>query len=201
MKYRPQWTLLAAGALVVIALFTYPTWRSYISLRGGGPDYANASEAQRAVFQQMRRTPGANPATAYAASLTQIPAPTSDNPTPDLASVQAVKSGEFSELDPVHTASGRATIYRRIDNSLLLRLDDFSATNGPDLAVYLSVVASPKTGAEMRTSNLHFRVGTLKGNRGNQNYEMPAETKLERYKSVVLFSETLDTVYSYASLQ
>jgi hypothetical protein len=200
MKYRPRWALLAAGALVVIALFTYPSWRGFFTTTGGGGvDYANASEAQKEVYSQMRRTPGANPATAYAYSQTIVPAPTSDYPTPDNASLQAVKIGQFVEIDAVHTATGRATIYRRSDNSLTLRFDDFAVTNGPGLVVILSTNSAPKTAAEVEAGPF-FRVGDLKGSKGNQNYDIPAELKLERYKSVVIFSEPLKTVYSFATL-
>ncbi len=203
MKHRPRWALLTFGALIVLTLYTYPTWRKLLTVRGGTTaDYANASDDQRAIFTQMRKTPNANPATAYAAMLITVIAPTSDVPTPDSAAMTAIKSGDFIQIDAVHTASGHATLYRRIDNSLLLRFDNFSVTNGPNLNVYLSAADAPTTFDEMAVGQRQILIGALKGSVGNQNYTyIPPELDLSRYKSVVLFDDSLKTVYSTAPLQ
>lgn len=201
MRYRPNWTLLALGALIVLALFTYPAWRGFITVRLGGQDFSDVTEAQRAALAQIRRTQGPNAAgTAYRALQTIIPAPTADRPTPDGARFQPVKGGDFIELDAIHSGSGRAVIYRNaVDNSLILRLDEFSVTNGPGMAVILCEVAVPKSSAEV-LSGQYFRVATLKATNGNQNYEIPPELRLERYKSVVIYSEDLRTIYTSAAL-
>src|SRR5579859_1907119 len=138
MKSRPPWLLLGLGALVVLALFTYPTWRKVLTFRGGGSstDYSGASSAQQDLLLQMRRTPGADPQTVYQSMLTVVPAPTSDAPTPDPSQAQPIKSGNFVTIDAIHTATGKAILYRLTDNSLLLRFDGFSVTNGPALSVY-----------------------------------------------------------------
>jgi hypothetical protein len=201
MRYRPNWGLVTIGALLVLVLFTFPAWRGFVNVRLGGQDFSDASESQRAALLQIRRTQGPNAAgTAYRSLLTIVPAPTKDRPTPDGGRFQPVKGGEFIELDAIHIARGRAVIYRNAaDNSLLLRLDEFSVTNGPGLAVVLSEVAVPKTSAEV-LSGQYFRVATLKATNGNQNYEIPPELRLERYKSVVIYSEDLKTIYSSAAL-
>lgn len=206
MRHRPRWALIGIGALIVAALFTYPSWRGLITLRGGsGGDFANASDAQREVFAQIRKDKngGLSAAqTAYAAMLTVIPAPTQDLPTPDAAAMQPIKSGDFIQLDALHTAKGKVTLYRLVNNSLLLRFDDFSVTNGPRLNVYLSAAAAPKDTKELNLNNWQFLVGALKGSTGSQNYtRIPAELDLSPYKSVVIYSEDLKAVYSSAPLQ
>jgi hypothetical protein len=200
MRYRPNWGLLTLGALIVVALFTYPTWRTFIILRSTGQDFSDLNANQQNVLAGIRRTQGANAAsTSYHAIKTIIPAPTQDLPTPGSVS-QAVKSGEFIEIDAIHTAKGRATIYRNAaNNSLVLRFDEFTITNGPGLAVYLCVMPTPKTPAEVKSGD-YFRVSTLKGTIGNQNYEIPPELQLGRYRSVVVFSEDLNIIYTSAAL-
>ncbi len=205
MKNRPPWLLLGLGALVVLVLFTYPTWRKFLPTRTGSgstTDFSQASAAQRDLLLQMRRTPGADPATVYQSMLTVVPAPTSDVPTPDSVQAQPIKSGDFLTIDPIHTASGHVTLYRLTDNSLLLRFDDFSVTNGPSLNVYLCAAESPLTAADLATGKLQLLVAPLKGSTGAQNYtRIPPELDLSRYKSVVIFSETLQAIYSSAPLR
>lgn len=200
MRYRPNWGLLLLGALVVIGLFTYPVWRTFIVIRTTGLDFSDLNQNQQNALIQIRRTQGPNAVgTAYFALKTAIPAPTQDFPTPNSVS-QAVKGGQFIEIDAIHSAKGRATIYRNAsDNSLTLRFDEFFVINGPTLKVYLSVNPTPKTAAEVKAGDF-FVVSTLKGTFGNQNYELPPELTLARYRSVVIFSEDFNVIYSSAAL-
>src|SRR5258708_19418715 len=144
MKSRPRWSLLAAGALIVLVLFTFPLWR--VSLVAPGPkgSFALANDAQREAFSKISKSNGgAVPATAYWAMLTAIPAPTAEQPTPSLPDAVPVRSGEFVSLDAVRQATGTVTLYRSADGSLLLRFDNFLVTNGPQMAVYLVGTAAP----------------------------------------------------------
>ena len=205
MRSRPRWLLLMLGALIVLALFTYPTWRKFLTARQTtSTDFANISPDQRSLLLQLRRTPSAVPniaQTVYAAMIITVPAPTSDASTPDSANAQPIKSGNFISIDAIHTAHGTATLYRLADNSLLLRFDDFSVTNGPGLTVYLSAAVAPLTAEDLATGQLQLKLGALRGTFGSQNYtRLPPELDLTRYKSVVLYSEPLRTVYSSAPL-
>jgi Electron transfer DM13 len=203
MTYRPRWALLGFGAVIVVLLFTYPTWRKFLTGRASAGAYAGASDAQKEVFADISKKSGRDAAsTAYIAMLTVVPAPTNEQPTPALPDAQAVLTGEFIALDAVHTASGHVTLYRSANGNLLLRFDDFSVTNGPDLHVYLSGNAAPKTKADLGVSGvLEIDIGPLKGSIGNQQYPVPAELKIANYKSVVIYSESLAAVYSTARLQ
>lgn len=73
-------------------------------------------------------TPSAAPDSAEATenlTLTEVPDP------------QAVRRGSFSSRNR-YTVKGRAEIYELAGGRRVLRLEDFSSTNGPDLRVYLS---------------------------------------------------------------
>jgi hypothetical protein len=200
MRYRPNWILLTLGGLVVVALFTYPAWRRFVNVTRA-VDFADASVEEKGLFQgTIRRTLGPSVAlTMYASYRTVIPAPTFDNPPLDTARYQPVLLGEFAEIDAIRKARGRAMIYRGIDNTLFLRFEEFSATYAPDLIVILSVNPAPRTFDEAQTG-LYYRVAALKGTRGNQNYEIPTELQLNRYKSVVILSESLKAIYTFAVL-
>ncbi len=201
MKYRPHWALLGFGAIIVALLFTYPTWRNFLPTRGVSNGFSAVTDAQRQVLSDMRKTPGAA-ATTYAAMLTAVPAPTNEQPTPVLPDAQIIASATFSELDAIHTAKGSVSLYRSANGDLLLRFDDFAVTNGPELKVYLCGVSEPKTSADLNSGGVsEYPVAPLKGSVGNQQYVIPRELSITRYKSVVIYSESLQTIYSYAVLQ
>lgn len=90
-----------------------------------------------------------------------------------------IADGEFQPGDSTYRIEGKATITEE-NGKRTLSLTDFDVSNGPDLYVYL--VRSPNTdnqtvkdavGAENFVS-----LGTLKGNRGNQMYEIPNDLEL-----------------------
>jgi hypothetical protein len=99
---------------------------------------------------------------------------------------------------PGDTADGSATIYRLVDNSLLLRLEDFSATNGPDLFVALSSSDNPDRDGLLNSE--WIQLDALKGNQGNQNYTLPADLDLSAYRTVVIWCRAFDIVFGYAVL-
>ena len=104
------------------------------------------------------------------------------------------------DQDSIHKGSGTAIIYRGPDGSLLLRLENFSVTNGPDLHVYLSPHPNPGRGGQVRTAG-YVDLGELKGNRGNQNYPIPAGVDIDIQQSVVIYCVPFSVVFSVAMLQ
>ena len=111
-----------------------------------------------------------------------------------------LKVGEFMDADRIHRGSGTATIYRGPDGSLLLRLENFSVTNGPGLHVYLSPHSNPNRGGQVRTAG-YVDLGELKGNRGNQNYPIPAGVDIGIQQSVVIYCVPFSVVFSVAMLE
>jgi hypothetical protein len=82
---------------------------------------------------------------------------------------QLIGSGTFVGLAG-HDGTGDAGIFRLEDGSFVLRLENFDIENGPDLELYLvpgEASYSPGGGS------LHF--GGLKGNVGDQTYEIPRD--------------------------
>jgi hypothetical protein len=206
MKYRPRWSLLGIGAIIVVVLFTYPQWHTFLQRRTGGGLYPNASDAQREVLGKMNKidpssVPNAAP-TAYVSMLTVVPAPTKEEPTPDLPDAQIILSGSFADLDALRTASGDISLYRSADGSLLLRFDNFSVANAPQLTVYLCGNAQPQLSTDLDIPGAsRFPVGPLKGTKGNQQYSLPRELTVSRYKSVVIYSDGLGLIYAFAELK
>jgi hypothetical protein len=72
-----------------------------------------------------------------------------------------------------HSGSGDAGIFQNPDGSYVLRFENFDIENGPDLEVYL-VPGADQT--SLAPGSIHL--GGLKGNVGDQTYDLPAGTNL-----------------------
>ena len=81
----------------------------------------------------------------------------------------------------------------------MLRLEDFRATNGPDLHVLLSPAADPASRDELQTAG-YVGLGKLKGNIGNQNYEIPANIDPNAQGSVIIYCMPFHVIFSVAPL-
>jgi hypothetical protein len=93
--------------------------------------------------------------------------------------------------DGFHKAEGIAKVITLADGKTFLRLENLKATNGPDLYVYLS------TGKDV--SDI-VNLGRLKGNIGNQNYEIPTGTDLSKYSTVLIWCKAFSTLFGSAIL-
>ena len=113
------------------------------------------------------------------------------------ASVVKVKLGSFRDADSFHKGSGTATIYRSADGKNLLRLEEFSVTNGPDLHVLLVPNPDPQGRSDVEG---YITLGKLKGNLGNQNYFLPDGDDGSGYGSVVIYCMPFHVVFSVATL-
>jgi hypothetical protein len=126
-------------------------------------------------------------------------AATASDAMPAAAEPRALAHGAFGEVDQVHKGSGTATIYR-VGREIVLRLDPFEVTNGPDLYVYLSGHPAPRNSQQLH-EGAALEVARLKGNIGAQNYALPADTDLSKYKSAVIYCRRFSVVFSTAELQ
>lgn len=101
-------------------------------------------------------------------------------------------SGTFVGVnDGIHNAEGDAYVIPLEDGNSILRLENFAATNGPGLHVYL---ATDKGASE------YVDLGKLKANNGNQNYGIPEGTDLDRYDKVLIWCEPFRVLFGSALL-
>ena len=110
-----------------------------------------------------------------------------------------VAEGSFKDADSFHRGSGQATIYQTPDGANLLRLENLDVTNGPALHVILSPHEDPDRSEQVKIEG-YVDLGDLKGNRGNQNYEIPAGVDVSVIKSVVIYCKPFAVVFSVATL-
>jgi hypothetical protein len=94
--------------------------------------------------------------------------------------------------DGIHNAEGLAKVITLDDDSMILRLENFKATNGPDLYVYLSTD---------NTASDFVNLGRLKGSIGNQNYDIPEGTDFSRYDTVLIWCQAFSVLFGSAELE
>jgi hypothetical protein len=123
-----------------------------------------------------------------------------DDPMPEAASNSPtiVVQGQFQDADSFHKGAGQATIYQLLDSNHVLRFENFEATNGPDLHVLLAKHPAPTSRDQIMEGYLDL--GSLKGNIGNQNYDIPAGTDISEYRSIVIYCMPFHVIFSTASL-
>ena len=98
-----------------------------------------------------------------------------------------------------HETKGVATIYRLNDGRRALRLTAFSTSNGPDVRVYL--VAASDVQKEDAAKRAGFvDLGPLKGNIGDQNYDVPAGLDLTKYRAVSIWCRRFSVNFGAAPL-
>ena len=121
---------------------------------------------------------------------------TSVNETP-AAQGRSLATGEFRSLE--HGTTGTAAIVELPDGSHILRFEDLDTLNGPDLHVYLSRVAASDDASAYGEGFVDL--GKLKGNKGNQNYEIPPGTDLTQFRSVVIWCKRFTVGFGVAPLE
>lgn len=101
-----------------------------------------------------------------------------------------------------HTTSGTVRILRLPDGSRTLRLENLDTSNGPDLRVLITdaPVKEGRAGWFVFDKGAHTSLGKLKGNKGDQNYALPAGLDLNRYTSVSIWCDRFDVSFGAAAL-
>jgi len=113
---------------------------------------------------------------------------------------QTLETGKFH--GKVHATSGRATVYQEVDGKLVLRLTNFKTSNGPDVHVILVAAKDAMDDANFLKDNMEkVELGKLKGNAGNQSYEIPAGTDLTRFRTVSIYCERFNANFGAAPLE
>lgn len=109
----------------------------------------------------------------------------------------ALNKGNFKGL--AHETKGTAAIYQLADGKRTLRLSDFETSNGPDVHVYLTVAEVEKGNDAIKQAGF-IDLGSMKGNKGDQNYDIPAEADLDKYRNVTIWCARFGVNFGMAVL-
>ncbi|HEV3473796.1 MAG TPA: DM13 domain-containing protein [Actinomycetota bacterium] len=106
--------------------------------------------------------------------------------------------GEFISLE--HDSRGRALVLETRDGRRFLRFEEFETSNGPDLLVYLSSKTPAGSDDWYGYDQDFVDLGPLKGNLGDQNYEIPDGVDLSRYSTAVVWCRRFEVGFAAATL-
>lgn len=109
----------------------------------------------------------------------------------------AITKGTFKSL--AHETKGTASIYQLGDGKRTLRLTEFETSNGPDVHVYLTA-AEVEKGSDAIKQTGFIDLGSMKGNKGDQNYDIPADVDLSKYKNVTIWCARFGVNFGQAGL-
>jgi hypothetical protein len=113
------------------------------------------------------------------------------------AAMTPLVTGHFH--DGAHKTSGTASVYQLGDGKQVLRLTSFETSNGPDVHLYL-VAAADALDNETVTQAGYLDLGSLKGNQGDQNYDLPAGVDLNKYKAATIWCKRFSVNFGTAPL-
>ncbi|GGQ46167.1 DM13 domain-containing protein [Streptomyces mutabilis] len=120
--------------------------------------------------------------------------------TPASAGPVTLASGGL--ISHEHATSGTVKLVRLTDGSHIVRVENLDTSNGPDLRVWLTdaPVKRGTAGWHVFDDGNYVSLGKLKGNKGNQNYTVPAGVDPSRYTSVSVWCDRFDVSFGAAEL-
>jgi hypothetical protein len=110
---------------------------------------------------------------------------------------QVLASGNFHGV--AHKGVGRATIYQLGGGKRVLRFSNFETSNGPDVRVYLVPTKDANDSETVKQAGF-VELGALKGNIGDQNYELSSELDLNKYRAVTIWCKRFGINFATAPL-
>lgn len=127
-------------------------------------------------------------------------APPSASATPSPSGPVTVAQGSF--ISHEHATTGTVKVVRLADGTHTLRLEGLDTSNGPDLRVWLSdaPVKEGKAGWGVFDDGKYVNLARLKGNKGDQNYPLPADVDWSKYPSVSIWCDRFDVSFGAAAL-
>jgi hypothetical protein len=110
---------------------------------------------------------------------------------------KSLKQGRFHSV--AHDTTGDAAIYELANGNRVLRFTDFATSNGPGVNIYL-VAAKDAKDSETVTNAGFVSLGPIKGTKGDQNYELPANLDLSKYGAVTVWCKRFSVNFGTAPL-
>ena len=124
-----------------------------------------------------------------------LPVAAAQSPQPGTAAM--LSSGRFHSV--AHETKGSATVYRLADGGRVLRLTEFTTSNGPDVRVYLVAASDAADNATVKRAGF-VELGKLKGTDGDQNYDVPSDLDLSKYRAVTIWCKRFAVNFATAPL-
>ncbi|MGY4911647.1 DM13 domain-containing protein [Micromonospora aurantiaca (nom. illeg.)] len=165
-----------------VSLYLFQPWRLVTD--------REVREALPTVAEPQQAGTTGSPATG-----TAVPSPTGAPPA-DVV----LAAGDFVTHE--HDTSGRAQLVRLADGRRQLLLRGLDTSDGPDLRVWLTdrKVLTGRAGWQVFDDGRWVELGRLKGNIGDQAYDIPASVDLDGLRSVSIWCKRFAVSFGAAPL-
>lgn len=175
LRHPVTWVVLSIAVLgIALGLWFFQPWKLWT--------HSRVDEAIPTAATQ----PASQPSTSSTSTSTP-PAP-----QPEVLAEGGFVNGE-------HDTSGTARVLRLTDGSRILRLENFSTSDGPDVHVWLSEAKAGGPDGSFDDGR-YVRLGKMKATDGNQNYAIPEDAKLNGLNSVVIWCDRFNVAFGSAAL-
>lgn len=183
MTRRRRWlVLLLVPALVAgaVGLALFQPWKLWVD-----DTVAEAAPTVAATVEPPATTTGSRPAPTTPA------AP---------AAPELLASGSFVSHE--HETTGSVRVLGLPGGRRVLRIEDLDTSNGPDLKVWLTdaPVRAGRAGWFVFDDGRYVDLGRLKGNRGSQNYDLPAAVDLRELSSLSIWCDRFNVSFGAVRL-
>lgn len=174
-------SVVLVGIVAVFGLYWFQPWKLFTDTR--------VDEALPVVE--------VTPTATSAASAGAGSSPSAATP----AGNRVLAAGDFVTHE--HETTGSAEIVRLADGRHRLVLRDLATSNGPDLRVWLTdqPVVRGAAGWRVFDDGRWFEVARLKGNRGDQVYELPDSVRPADFRSVSIWCKRFSVSFGAADLK
>lgn len=125
--------------------------------------------------------------------------PANEAMAPEPTGPVALGTGPLMDADAFHKGSGQVTLYRLEDGSHLIRMEDIKVTNGPELHVLLAPIHGLEGRDDLQAAG-YIDLGSLKGNIGSQNYDVPPDYDIPDDLTLVIYCVPFHVVFATAEL-
>jgi len=194
MKNKP---LLVGGGVVVLAILAWLAF-GFFGIQSAfidnevsedGPVFTSATMPTEAEQDEVSATPEFQDAMAEAEANPTEADESVDDMADDMPGEIVTQYSASFAGESRYTIEGTADVLNDGSDQRFLRFEDFSSDNGPDLKVYL------------RADNGDFvSLGELKGNIGDQNYEIPVGVDLDEFSTIQIWCERFSVNFGSAEL-
>ena len=106
-----------------------------------------------------------------------------------------ISSGVLMGTDTFHTGSGDVLLVSDPNGNLILRFQEYSVRNGPDLLVYLT----PDPGGDVHADGA-VNLGAIRATSGFVNYEVPADVDPASFRAAVIYCRAFSVTFAVAEL-
>ena len=98
-----------------------------------------------------------------------------------------------------HKTRGTAAVIDLGGGRRVLRLTNFATSNGPDVRIYLVPAPDVQDDDTVKSSGF-VELGAMKGNIGDQNYDIPPTVDLAKYRTVTIWCKRFGVNFGSAPL-